>query len=394
MKITAYILYTLLLSYVVYFAQGFFYPTGSIISQTSLLIALLISIFYFIRIGISKINTPLTYVLTVFYTLHVIGFLFTIGSDYFEQSLEPFKGISISVLALFPFYYFTIRGYLTKKVLLVFFLAITLVSIPNFFWYETFETSSMNVEGFTNNKSYIFAVMAPFFLLFKKNRLVPGFLLILFSYLILISAKRGAILTWLLCIIIYLVYYFRTLDKRYRFTSILITLIIFGLLGYFTYNLISGNVYLLMRFQNTLEGDTSSRSNIYYGLINHWLESPPINFYFGSGFISTWQIAGNYAHNDWIELLTNFGVVGFLIYASVFFILFRLYSNKNWDLNEKLMVLIIGINWFVRSMISMGYTSLDNFLLTMLLGYLVGNLHLKALEENRPIPDSSDSDGF
>ena len=81
-----------------------------------------------------------------------------------------------------------------------------------------------------------------------------------------------------------------------------------------------------------------------------------------------------FAHNDWLELLSNFGLFGVIVYIMLFFAAYKLIRNPNWgDTDKRLFMLTVIIMWFLITLFSMGYTSSDGYLKAMLLAYLIGN---------------------
>lgn len=73
--------------------------------------------------------------------------------------------------------------------------------------------------------------------------------------------------------------------------------------------------YFNHRIEQTLEGDSSNRDVIYGGLIIHFLdETNALKLFLGNGAQATLKIHGGFAHNDWLELLINNGIIGALIY--------------------------------------------------------------------------------
>ena len=76
--------------------------------------------------------------------------------------------------------------------------------------------------------------------------------------------------------------------------------------------------FMIKRMASILEGNTSGRDVIYGTIFTKWYSSTNIwNLLFGFGFAGSLEITGgSYAHNDWLELLSNFGLTGIIAYLS------------------------------------------------------------------------------
>lgn len=367
------IMHLLFMFYILYFSQGFFYTSGSMVSQSLLVLILLFCFFYFVKIYLGSQSYLFIQILSIFYLLHAVGFLLTIDSENRFYVVDLFKVTSISLLSFFPFYYFAKNGQLSPKNLLVFFGAFASVSIVNYYWGAANTRDMLGLEHVTINKGYTFAILAPFILLFKKNRFLPVVILVVFTYFVLNSAKRGAILIWILTCIIYGFYIYKTINKKSRIAAIVGMLVFVAAISFMAYLQFSNYDYLQIRFAEMVEGNASNRSFYYHTLFDNWQYSKTTNFYFGHGLAATWKIVGNYAHNDWLELVTNFGVLGVFLYGVIFMLLARIIYKNSWPLDKKVLLVLIVMNLFLRSVFSMGYINSDNFLLFILLGYLLGS---------------------
>lgn len=128
--------------------------------------------------------------------------------------------------------------------------------------------------------------------------------------------------------------------------------------------------------ENMLEGNVSGRDRIYANIFNGWLDSDNfINLLFGYGFAGSRLLSGSghFAHNDWLELLSNFGLLGVTIYIVLFYSASKFIRNNKWGSDKKIIfITILGI-WFVTTLFSMGYTSMGGYLNAIMLGYLIGS---------------------
>ena len=92
----------------------------------------------------------------------------------------------------------------------------------------------------------------------------------------------------------------------------------------------------------------------------------------GEGAMETINIAGNYAHNDWLELLTCQGLLGIIIYIAYYTSLYNTLRRKR---NNSLIYNILGMCLLimsVSSIFSMSYNGLS-LGITLCLGYCLAN---------------------
>lgn len=126
-------------------------------------------------------------------------------------------------------------------------------------------------------------------------------------------------------------------------------------------------------FNQTLEGNSSGRDSIYSILWYEFLENGSL-FYclFGFGADATISIAGNFAHNDWLELLINNGLLGIVLYVGYWW-RFASLKNKIEEENTRCAAVAFCITFFMLSLYSMSYGAMDIFV-TMGFGYCISRV--------------------
>lgn len=368
----------LLILFVVYYAQGSLYAQGTIISQAALALIMVISIFYCLKTLYLKNNKNTFYkVWAVLLALNVIGFVFT--SDMSNPlGVTMFRGVLMASLPFFPFYYFAQKGILRAKHLKWFFLIMLPITILQY-QYSAARILAEQVYDNTdivNNTAYAFVGLIPFVFLFKRKLFAIGFVLIL-TYFIIQGAKRGALLCGAIGLLCFIYYQMRTIPKKNKFKSYFIALVVLMGLSYYIYDLLNHNQYLLERMQGLEKGSYSGRDVIYENIFNAWNNNSTsyINLLFGFGFAASLRYSGSghFAHNDWLELLSNFGLLGVCIYLAVFYIAVKYVRFADWKLNKRLMMLTIILIWLLTTVFSMAYTASGGYVKAILLAYLVGS---------------------
>jgi O-antigen ligase len=236
------------------------------------------------------------------------------------------------------------------------------------------EEGLIDPENIVNNISYSMVLLMPFVFLLKNKRIFSTLLMLLLMFYVIQGAKRGAIVVGVVLLIIYFYYLLRTVDKQQRNRDYFLVIIGIVILTVISYDIIINNDFLLLRFNQMLEGNISNRDTIYSNIWNSWYYSDnPIEFLFGFGFAGSLDLTnGLYAHNDWLEIISNFGLIGGLLYLYLFFTAFKYCFNRDWSIERIILMLAIVGSWFLTSLFSMWYTSFGVYTQAMLLGYLVG----------------------
>jgi len=212
-------------------------------------------------------------------------------------------------------------------------------------------------ENVTNNSSVAFLMLLPMVFLFKNNIQKWATFLICLFFLIT-GAKRGNIFAAVIPVL--LIGYSMLKDSRrsLKKATLVLSLIVGTVL--LTYHWVSNNNYLMYRVEKTKEGNSSGRDVIYVGAWHVWYDSEnPISYLVGYGFDGTIHqtLTGHHhAHNDWLEVLVDYGLLGVILYLAVFITFFqqiRRMQSFKWK-----MVFLSGVViWFFKTFYSMGFTS-------------------------------------
>ncbi len=364
--------------FILYYAQGSLYASGSILSQGALAAILIISSFYLIKTIILKKNKNTFYkVWTALLTINVIGFIFT-GTLSDVNHFGMLKGILVCSLSFYPFYYFSQNGNLKARHLLVFFVMLLPITILQFY----LNASQILLDRISdstdvvNNVSYSFVALIPFVFLLKNKRIISfGFMMILVFFIIQ-GAKRGALIAGAIGLLSFVYFQLRTIERRKRFKGYFIISIAIVSMSVYAYNIYETNEFLIDRMQGLAEGNSSGRDIIYLNILNAWYNSTSyINILFGYGFAASLYLSGtgNFAHNDWLELLSNYGLLGVSIYIMLFYSAIKEIINSTWTKDKQIFLITILLIWLFVSLVSMTYTSVNGYIQAILLAFLIGS---------------------
>lgn len=364
---------------IIYFSQDILYTGGgSVIARMSLFAVLSISGIYWLKSMFTKTKKPLFYkAWTALLLLNVLGYIFT--ADFsFNGHFSQLKGILIASLPFYPFYHFAQRGHLKSKQLIVFFLIMLVVSIAQFYVYkvEILSIRQSDNENIVNNVAYTFVFLMPYLFLLKERKLLSLLLSFVMLFFIIQGAKRGAMISGVIGMTFFAYYQLKTIDKKNKTKGVLLVVAGIAALAYFGYDYYQQNQFLVQRMQSITEGDSSGRNTIFANLFNVWVNSGSfLNLLFGHGFGSTIFLSrtGSWAHNDWLELLTNFGLLGVSIYLTLFVSATKAAFQNQWNIDKRILMMTIVSIWFFTTVVSMNYTSTNSIYQTIMLAYLIGN---------------------
>lgn len=373
-KITRDFIFILLLVFNIHNAL---YAEGSNVSRASLgMIALISCYFLYKTLILKETKSLLLKSWTVLLFINVAGFVLTAKhSDPLHYSM--FMGIVVKSLIFYPFYYLSRKNYITIKHFQRFFIVMIPIVILQFYFKES-QILLARLSGNTNvvnNVGYSFVSLIPFVFLFSKKRVLGMTTMMILMFYIIQSSKRGALISGLIGLLLFVYYQFISIENENRFRSYLFLLIGILVLSYFVYDIYQNNEFVVSRMEEIGEvGGSSGRDIIYTNLFNEWANSESIiNIVFGYGFAASLKLAeGSYAHNDWLELLSNFGLFGIITYMLLFLGAIKFYFNKNWRKDKRVLLLAILLMWFFITLVSMWYTSTIMSMHSMLLGFLTG----------------------
>lgn len=365
--------------WVLYSLQGTLYASGSIISQGILMILLLWSMYYCFVVNTKYTSNELPKFFKAVNAFLIMATIYGVililsGKELYiteveiirTSNLDYLKTIYISLLPLYSFYEFSKRELLTEKYIRILTSVLLGLALANYIkdqqnqMMAALEIGS-DREEFTLNTGYKFLRLIPLCLFWYRKPIVQVALLLTCAIFLVICMKRGAIMIGAICIIYFIFVALRHMKGKQKFAIMILiivaTFVVIGLIR----NMLETNDYFSYRIEQTLEGDSSNRDVIYSKYWNHIKnEQSPLRFLFGNGANATLTIGPNYAHNDWLEIAINNGLLGIIIYMWYFIALLRDYIQskrrlKYYYSNALLMCFII---LFSSSFFSMSYNSI------------------------------------
>lgn len=224
-----------------------------------------------------------------------------------------------------------------------------------------------------NNGSYVVLCLVPIICLFK-NKLIQIVALLLCVFTILMAFKRGPILIMAICAIYYLYYTVHSTNNKFWVFALLFGAIV---AGYYALNrfILSSDLFQA-RLELTMEGYNSGRDDIVSNLLDAFKNSNIFNMVFGHGAYGTVLLTGRLAHNDWIQILIDEGIMGIIIHASFCWQLFLLWKNTPKETSEKLSLGTFVIIYLFTTMFSMAFDRIPVYEMVVL-AYCAANYGVK-----------------
>ena len=253
-----------------------------------------------------RINTPLIYI-TLWGT---VVDLFN-GASFW--SIAVHLGLLVLWILVIYFANNIIVDDKSYNLLLLFEFCIWVVTV--YFFVEAFTNFADyrgEYEGVVLNISYNILVLLPF--LFQiKNKLIKYVSIIISCGLIIVSMKRGAIVALILMLAVY--YYMLVKSGKIKRLSISKILLVIGffVVAFLIVDEMSNN-YLSSRFSIESLASGSNRDLLYSMAINDIKNRSFVELLIGKGSGSSLAIVGSGVHNEVLEMLFSYGIIGLGIY--------------------------------------------------------------------------------
>lgn len=357
-----------------YSMQGTIIPTGgSAFSQTIVFITMLMGLYYTVKTMQMK-GKPLYFkgLNLLFFTLVVYGVIllfsdhqYIVKAKLFDNEVSKssyLKSLFLSLPNIYTFYYFSRKNLLTESSLRKWVIAFVGIAIFIFSDYKisTIKTMLQNgndVEEVTNNMGYLFVAMIPGVVLFKDNVKLQYCLLIICMTFVMMGMKRGSIIVGVLSLIYYLYFNFKYNNRVSKGKVVFFSILLIVAAYFITEHMMESSDYFMSRIAQTKEGNSSGRNEIYEHFWNHFKnEMDTFKFLLGNGANATLDIGVNYAHNDWLEIAINQGVLGLVVYAIYWLCFLRTIKSIRNNKTAKLVLSLTFISFFIKTLFSMSYT--------------------------------------
>lgn len=357
--------------------------TGGSVGQLVQGILILMSLYYAVVANVKyklSIYFKALNVLLVMFTIYGVLLLLS-GEQLMVKTVylvvpptNYLKSIYKSLLPVYPFYVFTKQGLLKESTIKFWFFIFLLLAIRSFYnsqermMLEAMERGSA-AEEFTNNTGYAFLALLPALVLFYKKPVIQYLGIAVCAYFIVISMKRGAVLIGIVCLIWFMVTNMKKAPKKRKWIVVLFGLAVV-IAGIYLYSyMMETSAYFRYRIAQTKVGDASGRNEIYSIFYEHFIhEDNPLRFLFGYGADGTLKVGGEFAHNDWLEIATNQGLLGLIVFLVYWICFYFSWRKAKWHPQAFMAIGMLFFIYFLSTVFSMSYNSVTRCA-AMVLGY-------------------------
>lgn len=349
----------------------FLFPFSPIIWRIAIMVLNMIAVVLGFKTGFIKTEK---YILL--FMLLVTGY-FIWGFGEYEYGFTNIGNMYVGLFSFPAMSSLARRGALRESDFRNMVVLLTATSIIYYLNSQANTLARLGLDSTTINASVVFAMLLPSALLFRSQKLTFIFVGICIFFL-LNGAKRGNILASVIPLILLMIHLFR--KNRKSFWKRLAFLIVIVSASIWIYDLVLSNDYLLDRYRQTLSGNSSNRNVIYSTMWDLWSEKADFwQFLFGYGYDGSilYGGLGRYAHNDWLEILVDYGLLGAVIYGSIFIGLISIYQHIKKKVFKQVILAIMAV-WFVKTCVSMGFTGETMFLLALPFAYVVGYNYIES----------------
>lgn len=373
-----------LLIWVLYYLQGIAYPEGGVTSLALLVVNLLISASCTFKVMQWR-NKPIYFkglnILILLFTIYGFILVFMSPSTIYYplsgmsmKSYSYIKSIYLSLLPIYPFYYYIKKGFLTAERLriwgVIFLASVTLSYIR---MQRDALKALLDADEITNNSCYLFLSCLPLLVLYRKKPLIQFACLAFVIAFIVMGMKRGAIAIGLVCAVYFMLQSIRNSKGKTRILFMLLSIgICIFAVFFFTHEMTTSD-YMMKRIDDTLAGNTSGRDNLYSFFWKYFTEQADFKHYLiGRGANGTLEIYYNYAHNDWLEIAVNQGILGVVVYAFYWLCFYKTWKHAT-NIDAKTILALTALIFFAKTLFSMSYNDMS-YVSTSVLGYALATL--------------------
>lgn len=366
---------------VCYYEQTGIFGPGTGLGAYFLVPLLLVNLFYCIRYLCYDASNPVIKACTAFLILNAGYFIFEyalLDNVPVDVSFGFFKGVLLAMTCIYPVYNWSRKGvdlrYILLGMSLLAFYSIWETRVYNMLFYK-------NID-FVDNTAYAFVGLLPCVFLIKKHNYIKLVYILLVMVAVISCAKRGAILCGALTCMVIFYYLLIEKENRYQLVKKILVVCAIAVVAYYFIIKFMQNEYVMQRFMIMTEGNTSNRDIIYSNIFNNWASGNIYQIIFGYGYCATPSLSDgiHFAHNDWLELLADTGIVGFVIYVW-FLIAILKTAIKSKVQAMKYMLLTVFVIWFTKTLFSMSFMDEHNYILSILIGYALPKTNPKFTEE-------------
>lgn len=259
-----------------------------------------------------KLSKKFTTLITIIYLISII---YTIVYPFSARFIYGFIILPLLV------FYFTANctQYAQNDNIVIWAFAIVAIMLSYYFVGNYYNNVLYETDK-QNNGAYAVLYLLPFMLCLKnKNLRIISIIIILI--VVLFSLKRGGLIALLMGVLVYFYVYKIHINKHKSniFSSLVVICLIIGiyvLIKYFNDNVLEKSIF--ERMEEAVDTGGSGRLDIYKNYFEFFKESTLLQMIIGHGWLGSERSSnvGTTCHNDILEVLIDFGIIGLIVYVS------------------------------------------------------------------------------
>ena len=328
-----------------------------------------------------------------FAVLNFVYFFFSIV--FMLPDYGQIGNISVALLSLSFFTHMGQRRLLTNRFVFVVIILLIAGSILQYNYSKRMIFETYDLETAVNNFTTSFLMLLPLLMKVRNNVLkISGFVICLLY--IIAGAKRGNIFAATIPTLLFTIIMVKRSERK-SVLHIVFTIAIIIAAGTFLYNQFFSNEFLMHRMEQTAQGNTTGRNIIYRHAWMAWSESDNfLHLLLGYGFDGTIRhplMNGMHAHNDWLEILVDYGLAGVCVYLFVFISFFKVILIENNPENRMILISVLSI-WLFKTIYSMGFTEPNLSIMFIVVGAILGQRQTDTRSDTVIQNDVSDKDKY
>lgn len=231
-----------------------------------------------------------------------------------------------------------------------------------------------SVEEVTNNAGYLFLSILPMLVIYRKKPLLQFATFAFVMAFLIMGMKRGAIIIGAISAIYFMWRVVQSSRGNTRFLFIFLSVAICVGVVYFFIHEMATSDYMQQRLESTMEGNSSGRDDLYSFFWHYFTdEADVLHYLIGRGANGTLEIYNSYAHNDWLEIAVNQGVLGLVVYVFYFLGFYKTWKCAT-NTDAKTILALMLFIFFAKTLFSMSYGDMT-FVATAPLGYALASIN-------------------
>ena len=338
-------------------------------STLSRLAIVITSLLFFHRKNTFKDLTFLGKTLFVFSIYLLLSCLFMKDFNNAMYYVSTFTGASLWIYIYLFFYTLKLRydidKYIPKFITIAFIISVALF-LRNYILNNAMgQTDWHYIEAY-----YAVALIPAITTLKSKNKYLFFMIAVICS---IIAVKRTGMITCILVIVLYIFMIGKNISSKIK-TVLFGSILLVG--GYIALNQFMGKEIdaIVERIENIEEDDGSGRGEMYSAIYNEITSNENFNsFIFGKGHnevINSKNSNGFSAHNEFLEVAYDYGIIGFTIFLFIFVAIYKIYRRTK-DRQYKVAIFLSFIIFIIFSFTSHTILSTTNIVsLCLLWGYV------------------------